>query len=278
MRVAALQYCASGDAQTTLHTIEPMITSAAKDGAQLICLPEAASFLAAGKAALQTHAEDEADSFSLRELSRMTNALGVWMLVGSLMIRRADGALANRSYFLGPAGTVIAHYDKIHMFDADVGDGKTYRESASFAAGDRMVLAACEAMRIGMTVCYDVRFPGLYRNLAHAGAQILSVPAAFTFDSGRAHWHVLLRARAIETGCYVVAPAQCGTHADGRRTYGHAMIIGPWGDVLAEAKTDDTVATAGANDDVIIADLDLAAIDRARRAIPSLGNDRPYQA
>jgi predicted amidohydrolase len=162
------------------------------------------------------------------------------------------------------------------MFDADVGDGKSYRESASFTAGDRLKLATCGPAHIGMSICYDVRFPALYRDLALAGATLLSIPAAFTFDSGRAHWHTLLRARAIETGCFVIAPAQCGIHADGRRTYGHAMIIGPWGEILGEATTDDHVSTAGANDDVIIADLEMDATLRARQAIPSLANARPY--
>ena len=134
----------------------------------------------------------------------------------------------------------------------------------------------CGAASIGLSICYDVRFPALYRDLASAGAAILSVPSAFTYDSGRAHWHVLLRARAIENGCFVIAPAQCGTHADGRRTYGHALIINPWGEIMAEAETDDDVADPGANDDVIFADIDLDAVQRARRAIPSLSNARPY--
>ena len=139
-----------------------------------------------------------------------------------------------------------------------------------------MVVTHCGAASVGMSICYDVRFPVLYRDMANAGATILSVPSAFTYDSGRAHWHTLLRARAIETGCFVIAPAQCGTHADGRRTYGHALIINPWGEIIAEAATDDDVASPGSNDDVIIADLNPDAVQQARRAIPSLSNARPY--
>ena len=276
LRVAALQYCAGGDADATLAHITPMIKAAAKDKAKLICLPEAASFLAENRNALQERAEDETNSASLRHLQEIARGLDISILIGSLMIRRADDALVNRSYLLDPDGQVQAFYDKIHMFDADVGDGKSYRESASFTAGDLLKLATCGPAHIGMSICYDVRFPALYRDLALAGATLLSIPAAFTFDSGRAHWHTLLRARAIETGCFVIAPAQCGIHADGRRTYGHAMIIGPWGEILGEATTDDNVSAAGANDDVIIADLEMDATLRARQAIPSLANARPY--
>ena len=276
LRVAALQYCAGGDADTTLAHITPMINAAAKDKAKLVCLPEAASFLAETRKALQERAEDETNSASLQHLQAVARGLDISILIGSLMIRRADDALVNRSYLLAADGQVQAYYDKIHMFDADVGDGKSYRESASFTAGNRLKLASCGPAQIGMSICYDVRFPALYRDLALAGATLLSIPAAFTFDSGRAHWHILLRARAIETGCFVIAPAQCGIHADGRRTYGHAMIIGPWGEILGEATTDDNVSAAGANDDVIIADLEMDATSRARQAIPSLANARPY--
>jgi predicted amidohydrolase len=193
-----------------------------------------------------------------------------------LIHRSEDGQLVNRSYLMAPDGTIADHYDKIHMFDANVGDGRQYAESKNFQAGGKMVVAHCGTASIGMSICYDVRFPALYRDMANAGATILSVPSAFTYDSGRAHWHTLLRARAIETGCFVIAPAQCGTHADGRRTYGHALIINPWGEIIAEAATDDDVASPGSNDDVIIADLNPDAVQQARRAIPSLSNARPY--
>ena len=215
-RIAALQYCAGADASATLTQIEPMIARAAEAGADLVALPEAASFLAPSRESLADLAENEADSSSLRHFSEMARHRGVWLLVGSLLIRRSeDGQLVNRSYLVTPNGKIGYHYDKIHMFDANVGDGRRYAESKNFLAGGKMVVANCGGASIGLSICYDVRFPALYRDLASAGAAILSVPSAFTYDSGRAHWHVLLRARAIENGCFVIAPAQCGMHADG---------------------------------------------------------------
>ena len=277
VQVAALQYCAAGTAAETLPFLLPMITRAAKDGATLVCLPEAASFLAANRASLREEAETEGNSPTLDQLCHHAAGHGIAILAGSLMMRRReDDALVNRTVLIDANGVVCAHYDKIHMFDANVGDGHRYRESDSFAAGNRMVLADMAGMTIGLSICYDLRFPGLYRGLARAGARMLSIPAAFTFPSGKAHWHVLLRARAIETGCFVVAPAQCGTHADGRRTYGHAMIVSPWGEILAEVPTDDTDAAAGANDGIIHATLDPAAVAAARNAIPSLASNPDF--
>ena len=277
LTVAALQYCAAGDAPTTIAHITPMIANAAARGARFIALPEAATFIAASRSALDAQAEWEDQSTELATLSALALQHKVWLLVGSLFVRRrSDAALVNRCYLIGPQGIAHAQYDKIHMFDAEVGDGQTYRESDSFAAGDRKVMHPVDDIQCGLTICYDVRFPHLYRQLALAGADMLTTPAAFTFNSGRAHWHVLQRARAIETGCYVIAPAQCGTHADGRRTYGHAMIVSPWGEVLAEAPTDDDAPRAGANDAVIFAQIDPAIPARARRAIPSLANGRKF--
>jgi len=174
--------------------------------------------------------------------------------------------LVNRSLLIAPDGSVAAHYDKIHMFDADVGDGQSYRESHSFTAGTAPVIAPVDRLKVGLSICYDVRFPHLYRQLATDGAQLIMVPAAFTATSGAAHWHVLLRARAIETGCFIVAPAQSGVHADGRHTYGHSLIIGPWGDIIADAGTGDAVISATIDPDAII---------RARRSIPSLATNPP---
>ncbi len=278
LRVAALQYCAGSDASATLAHVEPMIASAADNGAELVALPEAASFLAPNRASLSALAENEDRSPTLIKLSHTAHYYGIWLLVGSLLIHRSeDGKLVNRSYLLTPRGTIGSHYDKIHMFDANVGDGREYTESKNFRAGEKMVVANCGNISIGMSICYDIRFPALYRDMAGAGATILSVPSAFTYDSGRAHWHVLLRARAIENGCFVIAPAQCGIHADGRRTYGHALIINPWGEILAESTTDDNISVPGSNDDIIFADLDLGAVKRAQHAIPSLSNTRPYE-
>ena len=276
LAVAALQYCAAGTAEETLATLLPMIDRAAGDGARLICLPEAATFLAANRAALVEEAEPASESRVLDRLCGRAAALGISLSVGSMFFRAEDGRHVNRQLLIGADGTVQAEYDKIHMFDANVGDGKSYRESNYFAPGDRMVMAAVDGIQTGLTICYDLRFPHLYRRLAQAGAEILTIPAAFTFNSGKAHWHVLLRARAIETGCFVIAAAQCGTHADGRRTYGHALIAAPWGEIIAEAPTDDGNAAAGANDGIIHASLDPAAVDKARAAIPSLATQPEF--
>ena len=276
LAVAALQYCAAGTAEETLATLLPMIDRAAGDGARLICLPEAATFLAANRATLVEEAEPAGESRVLHRLCGRAAALGISLSVGSMFFRAEDGRHVNRQLLIGADGTVQAEYDKIHMFDANVGDGKSYRESNYFAPGDRMVMAAVDGIQTGLTICYDLRFPHLYRRLAQAGAEILTIPAAFTFNSGRAHWHVLLRARAIETGCFVIAAAQCGTHADGRRTYGHALIAAPWGEIIAEAPTDDGNAAAGANDGIIHASLDPAAVDKARAAIPSLATQPEF--
>lgn len=277
LRVAALQYCAAGTADETLAQLIPMIGRAADTGAGLVCLPEAATFLAASRETLQSEAEWEDDSRSLAVLADSAANHGIDLLVGSIFVRRrADSRIVNRAVLIAGDGSIRASYDKIHMFDADVGDGRRYRESDHFAAGSRLVLTESGGVSLGLTICYDVRFPHLYRALGRAGASVITVPAAFTFPSGRAHWHVLLRARAIETGSFIIAPAQCGTHADGRRTYGHAMIISPWGEILAEAPTDDDNAAAGDNDAIIDAELDIASVARARSAIPSLQTDADF--
>ena len=261
LRVAALQYCASDDVAETLHRIQPLIAEAASK-ASLVALPECASYLAASREQLFEKVEWEDESYSQKWLSNMAREFGIWLLAGSLTMRRRDNnQLANRSLLFGPDGAVVAKYDKIHMFDADVGDGKSYQESASFFAGQSPVIAYIDNVPCGITICYDVRFAHLYRQLALDGAQVFLVPAAFTALSGKAHWHVLLRARAIETGCYVVAPAQSGTHADGRKTYGHSLIIDPWGEIIAEAQDGDAIIHAA---------LDLSASARAQYAIPSL--------
>ena len=267
LTVAALQYCASDDATATLAHIEPLIARAARTS-KLICLPEAASFLAASRAQLAERAESEDDSVSQKRLAALSRQHNVWLLAGSLFLRRRqDHKLVNRSVLFDPHGQIIARYDKIHMFDADVGDGRNYCESDSFAAGATPVMANLGGIQLGMSICYDLRFAHLYRQLARDGAHIFTVPAAFTAVSGAAHWHVLLRARAIETGSYVIAPAQCGTHSDGRQTYGHALIVSPWGEILVEADDGDAVITAT---------IDLAKIHTARRAIPSLNSSAEF--
>jgi predicted amidohydrolase len=198
---------------------------------------------------------------------------GIWLLIGSLglLTHDADGRFANRSLLIAPSGAIAARYDKIHMFDVNVSETEVYRESAGYRPGTQAVLASTPFARIGMTVCYDVRFPQLYRHLAQSGAQVLTVPAAFNHVTGAAHWETLLRARAIETGCFVLAPAQCGFHPEaggkGRRTHGHSLAIAPWGEVLADGGTEPGVS---------FADLDLAQVTAARARVPSLTHDRTF--
>jgi len=194
--------------------------------------------------------------------------LQTWILCGSLTIKRPDGKLNNRSYLFSPDGHVAATYDKIHLFDAALAGGEHYRESDTVAPGEQAVLTTTPFGNLGLTICYDMRFGTLYRDLAKAGASIIAAPAAFTVPTGQAHWHSLLRTRAIESACFIIAPAQCGTHEGGRRTFGHSLIIDPWGAIMAEA-TDDV--------GIIYADLNFADIARVRKMLPSLQHDRIYQ-
>ncbi len=192
----------------------------------------------------------------------------IWLLIGSLSIKLEPTKAANRSFLFDPQGRIAARYDKIHMFDVEIPDGQSYRESATFRPGEEAVTADLPWGKLGLSICYDMRFPYLYRSLAHAGASFLAVPAAFTEFTGRAHWHVLLRARAIETGCFVFAPAQCGTHVADRRTYGHSLVVAPWGEVLADA---------GEEPGVITAHIDPARVTEARRMVPALSHDKPLK-
>jgi predicted amidohydrolase len=220
------------------------------------------------KGALLAKTVSEERDEALAAFRVLAAELGVHLLIGSLPIRVSEEKCANRSFLLAPGGVIAARYDKIHMFDVAVGDGQHYRESAKFEPGRDTVLAEVGPLTLGLTVCYDLRFPHLYRALAKLGATVLCVPAAFTQVTGEAHWHVLLRARAIENGAYVIAPAQGGRHADGRQTYGHSLVVGPWGEILAEAGTEPAV---------LLAELDPAAVTEARRKIPSLAYDRPIR-
>tara|TARA_R110000765_G_scaffold397016_1_gene491099 strand:- start:91 stop:903 length:813 start_codon:yes stop_codon:yes gene_type:complete len=246
-----------------------LVRQAAAAGAMFIATPEMTNLLdiRPGMARPKIVAQDE--DTTLAAFQALADELGVWLLLGSIAVALEDeDRFANRSFLIGPDGKIIAQYDKIHMFDVEVGDGQTYRESRAYRPGTSAVLVETSIANIGMTICYDLRFPALYRTLAQAGAQILTVPAAFTRVTGEAHWHVLLRARAIETGCFVIAPAQGGKHEDGRETFGHSLIISPWGEILAEADGDEP--------GVIWADLDLDEVAKARARIPSLGNERAF--
>ena len=268
VQVAVLQYCAGPDQASTLPVVRRLIIEAATSGAAFICLPECANFLAKDRVALRELAEDEASSQSLSCLRELAKTYQIHVNAGSLMMRAdADDRQANRSYLIGPEGTILARYDKIHMFDADVGDGRQYRESQHFKPGDALVYCKTAIGHIGLSICYDIRFPHLYRQLGQAGAEIITIPAAFTQTTGEAHWHVLQRARAIETGSFILAAAQCGKHSDGRQTYGHSLIINPWGEILADAgdRAEGFVQT----------EINLDQVKQARKALRHLKH-QPY--
>lgn len=245
-----------------------MVRTAALAGAQLVCTPEMTSVLDRRPGRLEQYVGNEETDAALKAFQEMAKAHDIIIELGSIAIRTQSGALVNRSYLINAQGVVVASYDKIHMFDADLSNGESYRESKRFEAGAQAVLAELPQVRIGLTICYDVRFPKLYWHLAQSGAQIITVPAAFTVATGQAHWEVLLRARAIETGSFVVAAAQGGVHEDGSHTYGHSLIIDPWGKIIAKAENDEP--------QVVLADIDLAEVDAARTRIPNLKNEKIF--
>ncbi len=273
MRAGLVQLNVSDDPASNLIGTREAVRRAVAGGAAFVLTPECTNGLSSSRTRQREVLRPEDSDPTLDMLRAEAARGGVWLLAGSIGVLTddADGRFANRSFLLGPDGAIVARYDKIHMFDVNVSETEVYRESAGYRPGAEAVLARTPIGAIGLTVCYDVRFPHLYRRLAQAGAQILTVPAAFNHITGAAHWEVLLRARAIETGCYVLAPAQTGFHAEhegkGRRTHGHSLIISPWGEVIVDA---------GAEPGVVLADLDLAEVERARARIPSLGHDRPF--
>jgi predicted amidohydrolase len=238
-------------------------------GADLIAYPENVTMIEPVGAEALRKALPEAEHPAIPAFRALARETGAWILGGSLSIRAGETKYANRSLLFDPAGGIAARYDKLHLFDVDLAGGERYRESERIAPGDRAVVAPTPWGLLGMTICYDVRFPQLYRALGKAGAAMFTVPAAFTEQTGRAHWHVLLRARAIECGAFVIAPAQCGTHAQGRRTYGHSLIVDPWGEVLADG---------GESEGVVVAEIDLAKSAEARRRVPALEHDRLFAA
>lgn len=267
--VALIQTTSRRDPADNVSDVVPMIVRAAKDGASFVMLPETVTMMEADPAVLRTMAEPLETSRALAALSEAAADCGVWLLIGSMVVEPDDASerVANRSLLIDDQGSVRAHYDKIHMFDVTLESGESYRESTNYRPGEQSMLADTPWGRLGMTVCYDVRFPALYRHLAHEGAVFLSVPSAFTRPTGQAHWEVLLRARAIENGCFVFAPAQCGVHENGRETYGHSLIIDPWGHVLADG---------GEEPGIVMATIDPARVQQARGQVPSLTHDREF--
>ncbi|MFD2853743.1 carbon-nitrogen hydrolase family protein [Seohaeicola zhoushanensis] len=273
MRAALLQLSSGDDPAANLETVIGYMDEAHAAGARFILTPEVTNCVSASRERQNAVLQQEADDITLQGLRRKAADLGVWLLIGSLALKTGDpdGRFANRSFLIGPDGAVRAWCDKIHMFDVEVTPEETYRESAGFRPGSRAVLAETDFGAIGMSVCYDVRFPALYQALAQAGASILTVPAAFSPVTGAAHWHSLLRARAIETGCYVLAPAQTGEHpkttGKQRRTYGHSLAVSPWGEVLVDGGTEPGFH---------IVDLDARLVSDARRKVPSLTHVRHF--
>lgn len=268
MRVAVLQMNSGTLPGPNLDQLEQLARDAASQGATYLLSPEVSVVFAENREGLKAVAGPWEDNPAIVRVAALARDLGVHLHLGSLAVALPDGRFANRSVLFGPDGAIKATYDKIHLFDATLPGLRNYRESETYAGGDEAVTADIGPMRLGFTICYDVRFPALHRALAEAGAQVLAVPAAFTVPTGEAHWEVLLRARAIETGCYVIAAAQAGHHENGRATYGNSMVIDPWGRVL--------VRLGGDGSGVGIADIDPAAVAEARGKVPALANARRF--
>lgn len=273
-RVALLQMTSSDDPVENLQTVRNMMQDAVGQGAEFVLTPEVTNCVSSSRAHQTSVLALEKDDETLAGLRAEARELGIWLLIGSLALKTEDkdGRFANRSFLIGPDGEILARYDKIHMFDVQVSAEETYRESDGYRPGSKAVVAGTAFGKVGMTICYDVRFPDLHRRLAKAGAEILTVPAAFSHLTGKAHWETLLRARAIETGCFVLAPAQTGLHSASRgkqrQTHGHSMVIAPWGEVLLDAGTKTGVSCV---------DLDLSMVAKARRKVPSLTHDRDFE-
>jgi predicted amidohydrolase len=268
MKVALIQTRTPATHVAALAHVAPLVREAAAAGARFIATPEGTNILQKDRAQLLPQLRSLDDDIVVAGLRGAAKDAGAWVLIGSALLLREDGKAANRSVLISPDGAVTATYDKLHMFDVDLPTGESSRESATYEPGDRAVTARAGDLKLGMTVCYDLRFPAVYRALALAGAEVMTIPSAFTRPTGAAHWDVLMRARAIETGSFVLAPAQGGRHEDGRGTYGHSIAVAPWGEVLAQFDHDEP--------GVLIADLDLAEVGKARAAIPALRNARTF--
>ena len=272
MKVAALQLCASDDPVANLELTISMVQRAAEAGAQFIATPEVTNCVSSSRRRQNEVLALQENDQTLTAMCAAAARFGVWISVGSLALKLPDDdRFTNRSFMIDPSGQIIAQYDKIHMFDVTLSETEQYRESDGYRAGGHAVIADTAFGKIGMTICYDIRFPHLYRGLAKSGASILLIPAAFAQPTGRAHWEVLLRARAIETGCFVIAAAQTGEHQTTqgrpRKTYGHSMIVSPWGEILAYA---------GEDQGIIYADLDLSLVESTRARVPSILSNQSF--
>lgn len=268
VHIGLVQLRSGLDPRSNLEAISTHVEKAVSGGADYVLTPEVSVAFAGNRVALSEVAGPFENSQTVAELGALARRHGIHLHIGSMAFALDDGRFANRSLLFGPDGALVAHYDKIHLFDADPPGDRPYRESDTYRGGDIAVVTEAAGFRLGMTICYDLRFPALYAALAEAGAEVMAVPAAFTVPTGSAHWHVLARARAIETGSFVLAAAQGGSHENGRVTYGHSLVVDPWGRVTAE-KTDDEPG-------VIFADLDLGAVAEARQRLPALANRRHF--
>jgi predicted amidohydrolase len=275
MKAALIQLNVTDDPARNLAGTVEMVRDAADQGARFVLTPEVTNCVSTSRDHQRAVLTHEADDITLAALRDVARDAGIWLLIGSLGLKTddADGRFANRSFMIDPTGQIVARYDKIHMFDVDIDVSESYRESAGYRPGDKAVVADTDFGRVGMTICYDMRFPMLYQALANAGADILTMPAAFSPVTGAAHWHTLLRARAIETGCFVLAPAQTGEHLSdtnkSRSTYGHSLAVAPWGEVILDA---------GNAPGVYPFEMDMTRLADARRRVPSLANRREFQA
>jgi deaminated glutathione amidase len=267
-RVGLVQMCSGREVDRNVASATELVREAAAGGAQYVLTPEMTTLMELERPRLLAAALPEDGNPALLHFQELARELGLWLHIGSMPILLANGKLANRSLLIGPDGSIAARYDKIHMFDVDLGGGERYTESANYEPGRHAVLADLPWGQIGLTICYDLRFPQLYRALARAGARFLAVPSAFTRPTGLAHWHTLLRARAVESQAFVFAAAQGGAHENGRETFGHSLIISPWGEILGEGDVQPAV---------IFADVELQLLEDVRRRVPSLQHDRPFE-
>jgi len=276
MRTALLQMTSGIDPAANAHAITDAMAEAKRQGADMLFTPEMAGYLDRDRARATTTLTGEGDNIVLAAVREAAAATGLWVHIGSLALKdeRSDGRWANRTFVIDGSGAIRARYDKIHLFDVDLPTGESWRESSVYGPGEQAVAVDTPWARLGLSICYDMRFPDLYRALSNAGATILAVPAAFTVPTGAAHWHVLLRARAIEAGAFVIAPAQAGQHADGRSTYGHSLIVDPWGEILCDMGGE----TGGGEAGLAVVEMDLGRVDAVRARVPALAHRRPIAA
>jgi len=265
-RIALLQMTSGIDPEANARTIVEAVQAAGAGGAAMLFTPEMSGLLDRDRERAAPHVLAEADNPVLAAVRAAAIEYGLWVALGSLAVAREDGRWANRSFLIDARGEVVARYDKIHMFDVQLATGESWKESAAYAPGEEVVTAETPAGRLGLTVCYDIRFPALFEELGRQSCDVIAIPAAFTVPTGKAHWHLLQRTRAIEASAYVISAAQVGEHQDGRRTYGHSLVVDPWGDVLLDM---------GVESGVGFADVDLARISEVRSRIPALNHRRP---